>query len=179
MTSVRLISVGLLIAMLLVPSTASAHGDVTTTAPAAGGRVKQPPSTISISFSEPPTQDSKYTVIDGCGDDVLAAVEGKDTDKTLVVSGGNPGKWKVSYNVISATDGHRSSDRFSFTVAGKKDCGGPPGDPDSEKSPEIGDAAPPVTPDDEPASFPVVPFAIGGAIVLGAIAVRLLASRQR
>ena len=176
MTSGRLVSVAFLIAMLLAPAGASAHGDVTTTAPAAGGRVKQPPTGISISFSEPPTQDSKYTVVDGCGNDVLAGVEGKGTDKTLVVSGGKPGKWKVSYNVISATDGHSSSDRFAFTVAGKKECGGPPGT--GEESPEIGEAAPPISPDDEPASFPVVPVAIGGAIVVAAIAVRLLASRS-
>jgi methionine-rich copper-binding protein CopC len=170
----RLVPIAFLLAVLWAPTGASAHGDVTTTAPAAGGRVKQPPTGISISFSEPPTQDSKYTVVDGCGDDVLTGVEGKGTDKTLVVTGGDPGKWKVSYNVISATDGHRSSDRFSFTVAGKKECDGSPGDP--EESPEIGEAAPPVTPD-EPASFPIVPVAIGGAIIVGAIAIRLLASR--
>lgn len=166
----RLVSIAFLM-ILAAPIGASAHGDVTTTAPAAGGRVKQPPTSISISFSEPPSNDSKYTVVDGCGDDVFAGVEGKGTDKTLLVAGGNPGRWKVSYNVISATDGHRSSDRFSFTVAGKKDC-----EPTSEESPDIGEAAPPVTPD-EPASFPVVPVAIGGAIVVGAIAIRLLASK--
>ena len=165
---------GLVAALLLVPTSAGAHGDVTTTAPAAGGRVKEPPTAVSISFSEPPTKDSRYTVVDGCGDEVLTGVEGKGTDKTLVVSGGSSGKWKVSYNVISALDGHRGSDRFTFTVAGKKECDGPPG---RNQTPEIGDAAPPVTPDEEPGSFPVVPVAIGGAIVVGAIALRFLASR--
>ena len=168
----RYAMVGFLLVVALAPTAGWAHGDVTTTAPAAGDRVKAPPTGVSISFSEPPTKDSKYSVVDGCGDEVLTRVEGKGTDKTLLVSGGSAGKWKVSYNVISALDGHRSSDRFAFTVAGKKDC-----EPDDAASPSIGEAAPPILPDEEPAGFPVIPVAIGGAIVIGAIAIRLLASR--
>lgn len=168
----RLASVGFLIALVVAPASAWAHGDVTTSAPAPGGRVKEPPTGVSISFSEPPTKDSRYSVIDGCGDEVLMGVEGKGTDKTLVVSGGSSGKWKVSYNVISALDGHRSSDRFTFTVAGQKDCG-----PGTDESPSIGGAAPPIFPETEPASFPIVPVAVGAGIVAAAVAFRLLSSR--
>lgn len=161
-----------LLAIMVAPTPAVAHGDVTTSVPAPGARVEQPPAGISISFSEPPTKDARYSVVDGCGEEVFSSVEGKGTDKTLVVSGGSSGRWKVSYGVISATDGHRSSDRFSFTVAGKKEC-----EPETDPSPSIGDAAPPIPPDDEPASFPVVPVGIGAVIVAGAVAIRFLSSR--
>lgn len=168
----RPVLLAFLLGVTLVPTAVWAHGDVTTSAPAPGDRVDEPPAEISISFTEPPTKDGRYSVLDGCGAEVLSGVEGKGTEKTLVVSGGSAGKWKVSYNVISATDGHRSSDSYSFTVAGKKEC-----EPETDESPSIGDAAPPVSPDDDPASFPMVPVAIGAAIVAGAIALRLLGSR--
>ena len=164
--------IALFLAVMLSPTAAWAHGDVTTSAPASGDRVEEPPTEISISFGEPPTKDSTYSVLDGCGDEVLSSVEGKGTEKSLVVSGGSSGRWKVSYNVISATDGHHSKDSYSFRVAGEKEC-----EPETNESPSIGDAAPPIPPDDEPASFPVVPIAIGAGIVAGAIALRLLGSK--
>lgn len=160
--------------VLLAPVGAWAHGDATTTVPTAGDRVKRAPQVIRIDFSEPPTQDSKYSVIDGCGDEVLSDVVTKGDVRELVVQEGRPGRWKASYNVISSIDGHHTKDRFTFTVAGQRDC---VGEPDDEISPEIGDAAPPVTPDGEPASFPMVPVAVGAAVLIGAIAIRLLASR--
>ena len=161
-----------LLSLFLLPSVALAHGDATTSNPAAGRRLDAVPSRIDIDFSEPPTKDSKYAVRDGCRSDVFAGVEGKGEKKTLNVAGGQPGTWTVSYNVISATDGHQTQDRFTFKVAGKKECR----EPSNRETPGDDGALPP-GPEDDPGSFPVVPVAIGGAIVLGAIAIRFMSSR--
>ena len=176
---------GLLIVIALAPSATWAHGDVTTSVPAPGELVKRIPKVIRIDFSEPPTADSKFSVKNGCNEEVLADVRQESGETVLVVEDERAiwGRWKVSYNVISSIDGHLTEDRFSFRVADPQggrsvtSCDGPPGRPQGEQTPEIGEAAPPVTPDEEPAGFPVVPVAIGGAIVVGAIALRFLASR--
>lgn len=162
-----------LLALLLSPSAGFAHGDATTSDPAPGQRLEAVPSRIEIDFSEPPAKDSRYAVRDGCRLDVFAGAEGKGRDKILNLSGGEPGTWTVSYNVISAIDGHQTQDRFTFKVAGTKDCR-PPSD---DETPGDDDAAFPVIPDDDPVSFPVVPVAIGAAIMMGAVAIRLIASR--
>ena len=169
--------VGLLLTLIIVvlaPAAARAHGETTTSDPAQGARINKPPRSISIDFTEPPTEDSKYTVVDGCGDDVFAGARGEGTDKVLSAAGGEPGNWTVSYRVISATDGHLTKDRFSFTVAGDKDCNAEPTD---GVTPDIGDALPPVASDDGGSGFPVVPVLIGGVIVVLAIAVRFSSSR--
>lgn len=132
---------------------------------------------MSIQFTEAPTADNRFEVIDGCGDDVLAQVGGEGTNAELAVSGGRPGKWRVTYNVISSEDGHNSRGAFGFTVAGKRDCSDP--EPAATDSPEIGSPPPPIAHDDaDPASFPVLPVLIGGgAIVALAAAVRIFSAR--
>jgi methionine-rich copper-binding protein CopC len=169
---------GILLTLIVVataPTSALAHGETTTTDPAQGARVNKAPRAISIDFSEPPTNDSKYAVVDGCGEDVFAGVRGDGEDKVLSTSGGEPGKWTVSYRVISATDGHLTRDRFSFAVAGNKDCNAAPA---GDETPDIGDALPPVASDDGGSDFPVMPVLIGGGIILVlAIAVRVSSSR--
>lgn len=161
-----------LLAVLLAPSAALAHGDATTSDPSPGQRVDAVPSRIEIDFSEPPSKDSRYVVRDGCKLDVFAGAEGKGEDKVLKVSGGEPGTWTVSYNVISATDGHQTQDRFTFKVAGNGDCSAP----SDEETPEEGDALPPGASEEEPGSFPVVPVAIGAAILVVAIVIRRMSS---
>lgn len=160
--------------VVLMPTAALSHGEAITTDPAAGERLGDAPSAVTIEFSEPPTSDSKFAVVDGCDNDVLAQVAGGDTNKRLRVAGGSPGKWTVTFNVISATDGHQTHDRFTFTVAGKPDCSG--STPAAGESPEIGDAGVPLESDDS--SFPLAPVLIGGTVILVlAVAVRVLSSR--
>jgi methionine-rich copper-binding protein CopC len=161
--------------VLFSPAAAWAHGDAITTVPAAGDRVRSLPKFVEIDFTEPPTQDSHYEVIDGCGDDVLAAVSGDGNLRHLSLAGGEPGKWKVTYRVISATDGHPTRDRFSFRVAGSKDCREPaPGD---DETPDIGEAGAPIESDDG-SGFSAGPILIGGAaILILAVVIRVLASR--
>ena len=160
--------------VVLAPTTAWTHGDAITTVPAEGERVGEPPAVISIDFSEPPTKDDRFTVLDGCGDNVLAGVTGQGTNKDLQIEGGSPGRWEVTYTVISATDGHETHDRFTFKVTGQKACEAPaPG----EITPSVGGTGAPVGSED-PSNFPLAPVLIGTAvIVVLAVAVRVLLSR--
>lgn len=171
----RILTLLCLVFVAMMPVAAWAHGDAVTTDPADGARVAETPSAISIDFSEPPTKDNRFTVLDGCGDDVLTEVTGEGTNRSLQIAGGSPGRWEVTYTVISATDGHETHDRFTFTVKGKRDCS----NPTTDESPDIGDKGVPVEPGlRDSSSFPVAPILIGGAVILVlAVAVRVLSSR--
>ena len=160
---------------LCLPGMAWAHGDIARTDPPEGSKVRRAPSVVAIQFTESPTADNRFEVIDGCGDDVLAQVGGEGTNAELAVAGGQPGRWRVTYNVISSEDGHNSRGAFSFTVAGKRDCS----EPAATDSPEIGSPPPPIANDDaDPASFPVVPVLIGGGAIVGlAVAIRIFSAR--
>lgn len=162
--------------VLLLPVHALAHGDAQTSDPAPGARVRKVPARIAISFTEPPTKDSRFEVMDGCDQDVFQELVGSGTEVELRLADGQPGRWNVSYRVISATDGHLTRKSFGFKVAGSKDCSEPdPGETDDQ----IGTPPPQVASGDgEESSFPLGPVAIGGgAVVLIALVVRLLSAR--
>ncbi len=167
-----LLSLMAVVALASLPGIAKAHGELISTDPAAGERLDAPPSVISFDFSDPVTKDNRFTVLDGCGEDVLTAVEGEGSDKSLRVAPGSPGRWEVTYTVISAVDGHDTHKRIVFSVAGKKECGRPA----TDGSPGAGGAVPPEAPD-EPADFPFVPVIVGAAIVMGAVGIRAFSSR--
>jgi methionine-rich copper-binding protein CopC len=170
---IKQIVCGLAIAFVVsIPATAWAHGDAITTDPASGDRVGKAPEVVSIEFSEPPTKDSKFTVRDGCGDDVLVGVVADGNKRLLRVGDPHPGKWTVSYNVVSATDGHHTQDRFAFVVAGKKECNGSPA---PEQTHGVPDESLPR--DDGSSSFPLAPVVIGGVIIVGAVTLRLISAR--
>ena len=159
--------------LVLSPLSAWAHGERTISDPEDGARVEDVPSVISIDFSEPPTKDGRFTVLDGCGNDVLSEVTGEGSNKKLQIAGGSPGRWEAIYTVISSTDGHESHDRIRFTVAGKKDCG----EPSTDSSPDISDGASSGGSDDA-STFPLVPLLIGGAAILVlAVGARIMSSR--
>ena len=170
----RQLSMAAVVVIALLPVDAWAHGDTVTTFPAKGAMLDAAPPVVRLRFSEPPTSDSRFEVLDGCSADVIAQVAGQDPNVVLRLDGGEPGRWQVAYNIISATDGHQSRDRYSFTVTGTRDCADP--SPSGDVTPDDGDTALP--PSDDPSSVPLGPILIGGvAIVVLAVVVRALSSR--
>lgn len=162
------------VALVATCGPAFGHGDLQSTKPERGSTAQRAPKTVRITFTEAPTADGRFEVIDGCRDDVVAGIDRRGADVELQVKGGQPGRWTVTYRVISAVDGHATRGNFSFKVRGAKDCGV------AEPAPTEGDVAQPPPPaEEEPeGSFPIVPVLVGGGLVVGAIVVRLIASRS-
>ena len=172
-----LVVLGVALFIGLVPAAAIAHGDLQGTTPEDGATLGSRPKEVAIVFTEPPTNDSRFEVLDGCGDDVFAGESGQGAERRLAVDGGEPGKWKVTYRVISAEDGHFSKGGFGFRVEGRRDCSedrvGNPGPRETSDVDPDDDLA-----SDEEASFPVVPILLaGGAVILLALGARFFSSR--
>lgn len=167
------LAVGLVV---LAAAPAVAHGDITSSRPEAGARVRRPPQQVRLVLAEPPAQGSDLTVIDPCGEEVSGDPRRDGDNFAVAVDGGSPGRWRVQLRSISAVDGHVISDRFSFRVAGKRDCS-----PDEEPTedgegtddePDIS-SRPPIENDEQGSGFPVIPFALGTIAVIGvAVALR-------
>ena len=120
------------VALLIPPGVASAHGDLQGTSPEDGSSVRRFPGEITVTLTEPPTKGAEARATDGCKRKVPAAVSVDGNDIVLSVSGGEPGKWKVSYRAVSAVDGHQTRGAFAFSVGGKKDCSAEEEDPEDE-----------------------------------------------
>ena len=166
--------------MVMGNSLAQAHGDLKSTIPAADSKLKKAPEHLIINFTEPPTKDSVVRVRDGCNFNIIDEVDFENSVAHVFVSDGQPGKWKVSYDVISAADGHRTGGSYGFEVTGKAVCSPQKGllspkktDQGQAPGPQAGGRG-----DDrggrDDGSFPVVPIALGGAAV---IALALVARR--
>jgi copper resistance protein C len=158
-----------------IAGSAGAHGGLQQSSPAADARVKKPPGRVSMSFSEAPSKDSVMEVVDGCKRDVVAGTSVSGNALVGQLGAGQPGTWKASYRVISAEDGHLTKGKYSFVVAGKKDCtpgdGGKDGGGETEAAPEPPDGSD----EDDDQSVPVVPIAIGaaGLLVVGLVVRRV------
>lgn len=155
--------------VIAMSGSALAHGDLERADPEARVHLRKPPPVIDLEFVEPPTADSKFEVSDGCREDVLAEVTGEGPNARLQIDGGAPGRWSVSYRVVSSVDGHLVRGRYSFHVGNKKPCGPEPGD-------DVGEAAPRVENDDG-GGFPLAPVAIGLGVVGAAVVIRMLMAR--
>lgn len=180
MRPVAFVGVAAVLLMALGNSLAYAHGDLNTTIPAADSKLKKAPEHLIINFTEPPTKDSVVTVRDGCKFNIIEEVDFEDRVGHVYVVDGQPGKWKVSYDIISAADGHRTDGSYGFEVAGKAVCS-PLKDLPSLKKTDHGQAPGPRAGDrgddkgdKDDGSFPVVPIALGSAAV---IALALVARR--
>lgn len=158
---------------------ATAHGDLQSTIPEKGSKLKRPPDHLIINFTETPAKQSVVSVKDGCKDDVVDVLEFEEKVAHIFLTEGQPGKWTVSYDVISAVDGHRTDGSYTLTVTGKSDCSGKGGSgpADNGTGPgnqaEGGDGSGDGGGEDE-SSFPVVPVALGS---VGLIALALIARR--
>ena len=171
-TSSALIATGLIaLSLAFMAGPAAAHGEKVKTNPPEGTGLKIPPGSVSVTLSEPPTAQAKLQVVDGCGRQVARSVKVQGSDIVASVSNAEPGRWKASFRAISSVDGHESEDTWTFGVGGKKDCSKdePAGDDETADDDQIeqgteatGDTAPA----DEGSGFPVVPVAIGAAVLL-------------
>lgn len=163
------------------PAPASAHGDITSSTPEAGTRVKRPPRQVRLVLAEPAAAGSSLTVTDGCGDAVSGEPARDGQNFSVVIDGGRPGRWQVRLRSISSVDGHVIKDRFAFRVAGKRDCSEEAEDPPDGEDPgdEIATSSrPPIENEDDGSSFPVVPFALGTVAVVG-VALALRGPRKK
>jgi methionine-rich copper-binding protein CopC len=172
MSTKRVALTGMVVALCATAAPARAHGDIQATDPEARATVPRAPRSVAVTFTEAPTAQAVLRVTDGCNRDVGQGVDVAGATATVRVATGQPGRWRVSYRVISAVDGHLTRGGYAFTVAGEEDC-----IPDEEATPEPGDAPPtraaPPGDDDDPdgSGAPVVPIALGaaGLIVLALI----------
>lgn len=170
----RLLVALVLVGLSVLGGDALAHGDLESADPKPNRHLRNPPDVIALRFVEPPTDDSDFEVRDGCREEVLAQVAREGPDARLEIDGGAPGRWKVTYRVVSSVDGHLVQGSYAFHVGNKKPC-----EPQPEESDEIGEAAPPIANDDgdEGGGFPVVPALIGAGVVGAAVVVRLVMGR--
>ena len=170
-----------LMALALWPAAAFAHGDISSSIPKADESLKKAPDHLIINFTEPPAKSSVVQVKDGCGTQIADSVDFEDLVAHVFTEDGQPGKWKVSYKVLSTADGHKSSGSYGFTVEGKKDCTANDksgGNGNGNGSTGAGGTNPQAGGNggDDEGSFPVVPVAIGSVGVIGlALVARRLA----
>ena len=152
-------------ALVLWPSAASAHAELSKARPEKGARLDGAPAKIVMDFTEPPTGDAQVTVSDGCGRDVVGAVDIQQLNITVGLDGGEPGKWKVGFAVVSGLDGHPTKGSYRFAVTGTPDCG-------SDPSPEDG------TTDEEDGGSPVgVLLVLVGLGAFGGVVLAMVARR--
>ncbi|MBV9654515.1 MAG: copper resistance protein CopC [Acetobacteraceae bacterium] len=108
-------------AVMLSPAAASAHAFLKSASPAVGSTVDVAPGTIALTFTESLEPDFSSIVVQ---DAHAAQIDKKDShpvpgDPTrLAVSVGSlsPGTYTVIWHVTS-TDTHKTTGKFSFTVA--------------------------------------------------------------
>lgn len=171
-TKGTVIIVGGLLAFLMLPFGAvRGHGILESSKPAADARTASVPRKVTLSLTEPPAQESRLTVEDGCRRDVVTATSISGNDWIAKIEDAEPGRWQVRYVVVSAVDGHKNRGTYSFVVGGQKDCTEPE-TPTPEPTPKPtvtsgGDAAAPTSGSDDGSSFPLLPVALGSAAVIG------------
>jgi methionine-rich copper-binding protein CopC len=148
--------------MIVTSAPAFAHAALTKATPKDGAKLDAVPETVEIDYAEPPTTDTRFSVIDGCGNDVANNVDVLNQSITADVSTGQPGDWQVEWSVVSAVDGHLTKDGVAFTVDGDADC-----DQAAGEDVQTDD-------DSEGSSIPVIPIAVATAVILAiAVALRL------
>ncbi len=154
----------LALSMLLTSGVARAHGDLERSDPERGDHVRRSPIAIELDFAEPPTPESRFEVIDGCKQNVLASIGGEGSHAVLSVDGGAPGRWRVSYRTVSSIDGHLVEGSFGFHVGNKRPCDPP--EPGPTATDDLGTAVPPID-DDDGGGVPVVPIALAALGIVG------------
>ena len=160
---------------LLTPVGVQAHGELEGTIPEPGSKLEKAPDHLVVNFTEPPTRQSVVTVSDGCRTDVVDEIDFQERTAHVYLRSAEPGRWKVSYEVISSSDGHKTDGSYALTVAGKANCRKAKADGNARgPGPQAGgDPGGPET--DGESSFPLVPVALGTAGLVGlALLVRRL-----
>lgn len=110
-----------LVASVVATAPAAAHAELAGSAPEAGAVLLESPAELRLSFTEPiDPATAVIEVLDERGTTVAAAgeveVRAGGTEVAVPVAGLEPGVYTVSYQVVSAVDGHATSGLFAFVV---------------------------------------------------------------
>lgn len=116
----RLLVLGALVAVLLLPVGAQAHTGLVSSSPGNGERLDAAPSHVVLEFGAPVSAgDASVVVLDGDGtqraEAVLISYTGRAAS-VLLTPGGAVGRWQVRYEVRGA-DGHLVAGALGFGVA--------------------------------------------------------------
>ena len=141
-TSALLIAI---LALLLLPQSASAHAILVESTPLANSRVALSPSEIRLTFSEPLEPDfARLTLFDSKGNAIpmqpAALEEGNAFALVQPLDSLASDLYTVRWSVVSAADGHGTQGSFSFVV-GDASAVPPPGFAVVESVPQIDSAA--------------------------------------
>lgn len=141
------------------------HAALQDSDPRQGARLEAVPPSVIVTYAEPPTNESVFQVFDGCDRDVASDVTILNDMIEAATDSGEPGRWRVEWRVISAVDGHLTSDRVAFQVAGRADC--------SDVATDVpGEAV------DEGGGLPLVPISIATIVILAAATIVRLLTRK-
>lgn len=173
-------------ALCALAAPAWAHGDIERLRPEPEQVKTKAPDHVMLTFTEAPTKDARVAVNDGCGREMTREKYVQGRTLHVFLEKGQPGRWQVSYNVISAIDGHKTNGQYSFTVEGEADCSEPEPEPDASETVDepSGDSDTASAPDTTPTSdgsggIPVAVVAVGVLALVGiAFLVRMGASRD-
>ena len=153
----------LFVLLVLIPSAATAHSNWVETDPEEGTSLTKLPAEATVTVSEEPQKaDAVLARPDGKVDNLKAQIVGS-TIKVKLPATGPRGAYTLSYRVVSA-DGHPVSGSTTFTVTT-----GPAPSAEAPATPTPHAAA-------EAARGPLVPIAIGVAIL--GVAVTVFAARS-
>ncbi|MEX2274224.1 MAG: copper resistance protein CopC [Actinomycetota bacterium] len=99
---------------------AAAHAALDSSTPEQGAILDEAPSEVVLRFTEAPDLSlSRFQVVDGSGGSVAAGPALAGANERTIVLGlraVSDGSYKISYSVVSAVDGHSSTNAISFGV---------------------------------------------------------------
>lgn len=122
-------------AIIALAPNAVAHSDLKRTLPEVGTVRDEVPDHVLIQFTQRPQKNARVTVLDGCRNSVVRTLQlQKDTAHIEIQAAAQPGRFKVSYRVVSAIDGDSSRGSYGFRVRGSPDCSEPTPAGDAEES---------------------------------------------
>ena len=153
--------------MMLAQATGAwGHAALQSSEPEQGARLDEAPPSVIVNYAEPPTKASVFRVLDGCNSDVASDVTVLNDTIEATIGEGQPGRWRVEWRVISAVDGHLTTDAVSFQVGGDPDCTDVAiNDSDDEQS--------------DGGGLPLIPISIVTIVVVAAATVVRLLTRNQ
>jgi copper transport protein len=128
---------------LMAPVAAAAHSALVRSDPADGAVLEQSPDEVVLKFSEPPDPDlSRVGLFDGDGEPVDHGQLTADTADASVLRVSVPqlddGVYTVSWQALSAVDGHLTTGAFAFVIGeASGDVAPAPVDLDTEGGPAL------------------------------------------
>jgi methionine-rich copper-binding protein CopC len=109
--------ISIVIALTVPVSPAWGHAALQDSDPGQGARLDAVPPSVIVTYAEPPTNASVFHVFDGCNSDVASDVTVLNDTIEATTDAGQPGRWRVEWRVISAVDGHLTTDAVTFRGA--------------------------------------------------------------